>query len=86
MDGTFAKYSVLTRIRQELAYGRMAARRIAATGPGGGGHQQRAAPGALGPGPSALPAAASPWCSGTRTSTPRRSARGPRAGMPVLGA
>ncbi|HUE05869.1 MAG TPA: hypothetical protein VMP41_00450, partial [Acidimicrobiales bacterium] len=29
MDGTFAKYSAVTRLRQELAYGRTAARVIA---------------------------------------------------------
>ncbi|HEX4628411.1 MAG TPA: glycosyltransferase, partial [Gemmatimonadales bacterium] len=33
MDGTFAKYSALTRIRQELQYGRTAARAIAAKDP-----------------------------------------------------
>ena len=33
MDGTFAKYSALTRIRQELTYGRTAARAIAAKDP-----------------------------------------------------
>jgi glycosyltransferase involved in cell wall biosynthesis len=33
MDGTFAKYSAFTRIRQELAYGRVAGRRIAARDP-----------------------------------------------------
>jgi colanic acid biosynthesis glycosyl transferase WcaI len=33
MEGTFAKYSVVTRIRQELSYGRRAARSIAATEP-----------------------------------------------------
>ena len=33
MDGTFARYSILTRIRQELAYGRFAGRRIAAADP-----------------------------------------------------
>jgi colanic acid biosynthesis glycosyl transferase WcaI len=33
MDGTFAKYSVLTRIRQEVSYGRRAARLIAAQDP-----------------------------------------------------
>jgi colanic acid biosynthesis glycosyl transferase WcaI len=34
MEGTFAKYSVVTRIRQELSYGRRAARCIAAKDPG----------------------------------------------------
>jgi glycosyltransferase involved in cell wall biosynthesis len=34
MEGAFAKYSVLTRIRQELSYGRRAARAIAAKDPG----------------------------------------------------
>ena len=33
MDGAFAKYSVVTRIRQELSYGRRAARSIAAKDP-----------------------------------------------------
>ena len=33
MEGTFAKYSVVTRIRQELSYGRRAARCIAAKDP-----------------------------------------------------
>lgn len=33
MDGTFAKYSAITRIRQELHYGRTAGRRIAASDP-----------------------------------------------------
>ncbi len=33
MDGTFAKYAAFTRIRQELAYGRATARRIAARDP-----------------------------------------------------
>jgi glycosyltransferase involved in cell wall biosynthesis len=33
MDGAFARYSVLTRIRQELSYGRRAARVIAAKDP-----------------------------------------------------
>ena len=33
MDGAFARYSVLTRIRQELSYGRTAGRRIAAKDP-----------------------------------------------------
>ena len=33
MDGTFAKYSVLRRIRQEWSYGRQAARVIAANDP-----------------------------------------------------
>jgi len=33
MEGTFAKYSALTRLRQELAYGRAAARAIAAREP-----------------------------------------------------
>jgi colanic acid biosynthesis glycosyl transferase WcaI len=33
MDGTFAKYSALTRLRQELQYGRTAARAIAAREP-----------------------------------------------------
>ena len=33
MEGTFAKYSVVTRIRQELSYGRRAARGIAAKDP-----------------------------------------------------
>ncbi len=33
MEGTFAKYSILTRIRQELSYGRQAARAIAAKEP-----------------------------------------------------
>jgi glycosyltransferase involved in cell wall biosynthesis len=33
MEGTFAKYSVVTRIRQELSYGRRAARAIAAKDP-----------------------------------------------------
>ena len=33
MDGTFAKYSAVTRLRQELAYGRTAARVIAAKEP-----------------------------------------------------
>ena len=33
MEGTFAKYSVLTRIRQELSYGRRAARAIPAKDP-----------------------------------------------------
>jgi colanic acid biosynthesis glycosyl transferase WcaI len=33
MDGTFAKYSALTRLRQELQYGRTAARAIAAQDP-----------------------------------------------------
>ena len=33
MEGTFAKYSVLTRIRQELSYGRRAARAIAVKDP-----------------------------------------------------
>jgi colanic acid biosynthesis glycosyl transferase WcaI len=33
MDGTFAKYSALTRLRQELQYGRTAARAIAAKDP-----------------------------------------------------
>lgn len=33
MDGTFARYSLITRIRQELAYGRLAGRRIAAADP-----------------------------------------------------
>lgn len=33
MDGTFAKYSAVTRIRQELRYGRSAARRIEAKDP-----------------------------------------------------
>jgi putative colanic acid biosynthesis glycosyltransferase WcaI len=33
MDGTFARYSAFTRIRQELAYGRRAARAMAATDP-----------------------------------------------------
>ena len=33
MEGTFAKYSALTRIRQELSYGRRAARAIAAKDP-----------------------------------------------------
>ncbi|HEX4127370.1 MAG TPA: glycosyltransferase family 4 protein [Acidimicrobiales bacterium] len=34
MDGAFAKYSALTRIRQELSYGRRVARVIAAKDPG----------------------------------------------------
>ena len=34
MDGTFARYSAFTRIRQELAYGRTAGRRIVALDPG----------------------------------------------------
>jgi colanic acid biosynthesis glycosyl transferase WcaI len=33
MEGAFAKYSILTRIRQELSYGRRAARSIAAKDP-----------------------------------------------------
>jgi colanic acid biosynthesis glycosyl transferase WcaI len=33
MEGTFAKYSIFTRIRQELSYGRRAARSIAAKEP-----------------------------------------------------
>jgi colanic acid biosynthesis glycosyl transferase WcaI len=33
MEGTFAKYSIVTRIRQELSYGRRAARCIAAKDP-----------------------------------------------------
>jgi colanic acid biosynthesis glycosyl transferase WcaI len=33
MEGTFAKYSILTRIRQELSYGRRAARSIGAKDP-----------------------------------------------------
>ena len=33
MDGTFAKYNAVTRLRQELAYGRTAGRRIAAKDP-----------------------------------------------------
>jgi colanic acid biosynthesis glycosyl transferase WcaI len=33
MDATFARYSLFTRIRQELSYGRLAGRRIAAADP-----------------------------------------------------